>query len=230
MGRRQRPLPRQRHDVRSDRLQRDAGLFTAGAQVALDHVWRLGFAGGYQSSTIDTATNAQSRWLARPRRRRAQVQSGAAAARRHAVRRRRAYDTKRPMAFGGFTGLAEGDQISGFFNRRHARRLRVRSAAPLLQAHARCEPHPPSTSAASPRAAATVRRLVDCGQGQTVFSLAPTLEAGTEWWLAGGTLVRPMLRGGRHLVRPQRSRPDGILRQCARRRRPRSPSTPRSTT
>src|SRR4029079_12058642 len=31
-----------------------AGLFTAGAQVALDNVWRLGFAGGFQTSTLDT--------------------------------------------------------------------------------------------------------------------------------------------------------------------------------
>jgi hypothetical protein len=38
--------------------------------------------------------------------------------------------------------------------------------------------------------------LAIAGQGQTVLTLAPTLEAGTEWWLAGGTLVRPMLRAG----------------------------------
>jgi uncharacterized protein with beta-barrel porin domain len=34
------------------------------------------------------------------------------------------------------------------------------------------------------------------GSGQTVFTLSPTLEAGTEWWLANGTLIRPMLRAG----------------------------------
>ena len=37
-----------------------AGLFTAGAQVALDNVWRLGAAGGYQNSTLQTAIGAQS--------------------------------------------------------------------------------------------------------------------------------------------------------------------------
>src|SRR6185503_8406106 len=37
-----------------------AGLFTAGAQVAFDNVWRLGFAGGYQNSTLQSATGAQS--------------------------------------------------------------------------------------------------------------------------------------------------------------------------
>jgi uncharacterized protein with beta-barrel porin domain len=34
------------------------------------------------------------------------------------------------------------------------------------------------------------------GGGQTVFTLAPMLEAGTEWWLANGTLVRPLVRAG----------------------------------
>jgi hypothetical protein len=34
------------------------------------------------------------------------------------------------------------------------------------------------------------------GGGQTVFTLAPMLEAGTQWWLANGTLVRPLMRAG----------------------------------
>ena len=34
------------------------------------------------------------------------------------------------------------------------------------------------------------------GGGNTVFSLAPMLEAGTEWWLSNGTLVRPLIRAG----------------------------------
>ena len=29
-----------------------------------------------------------------------------------------------------------------------------------------------------------------------MFTLAPTLEAGTEWWLSNGTLVRPLIRAG----------------------------------
>ena len=54
-----------------------AGLFTAGAQVALDDVWRLGAAGGYQSSTLQTATGAQSDGSLGARRRVAEVQSRA---------------------------------------------------------------------------------------------------------------------------------------------------------
>ncbi len=29
-----------------------------------------------------------------------------------------------------------------------------------------------------------------------MFTLAPMLEAGTQWWLANGTLVRPLMRAG----------------------------------
>ena len=54
-----------------------AGLFTAGAQVALDDVWRLGVAGGYQSSTHADGDRRAERRLARPGRRLAQVQSRA---------------------------------------------------------------------------------------------------------------------------------------------------------
>ena len=120
-----------------------AGLFTAGAQVALDNVWRLGFAGGFQTSTLDTATNAQSQ---------GSLGQGGVALKYNPGPLLIAgtlsggggqYDTKRPMSFGGFTGLAEGDQIVGLLQRRHARRLRVRRAAPLLEAHARYEPHLP---------------------------------------------------------------------------------------
>jgi outer membrane autotransporter protein len=34
------------------------------------------------------------------------------------------------------------------------------------------------------------------GSNQTVYTIAPALEIGTEWWAANGTLVRPFLRGG----------------------------------
>ena len=35
-----------------------------------------------------------------------------------------------------------------------------------------------------------------CGPQQTVLTVAPTLEIGTEWWWSNGTLVRPYLRAG----------------------------------
>jgi uncharacterized protein with beta-barrel porin domain len=38
--------------------------------------------------------------------------------------------------------------------------------------------------------------LTVAGSGQTVFTLAPMLEVGSEWWLSNNTLVRPLIRGG----------------------------------
>ena len=34
------------------------------------------------------------------------------------------------------------------------------------------------------------------GETPTVYTFAPSLEVGTEWWMANGTLVRPFLRAG----------------------------------
>ena len=172
-----------------------AGLFTAGAQVALDNVWRLGFAGGYQTSTLDTATNAQSQ---------GSLGQGGVALKYNPGPLLIAgtlsggggqYDTKRPMSFGGFTGLAEGDQSLGFFNGG------MRIAYVFGEPHLYWKPtldmnltylHLGAVAESGGNGAG----LAIASQGQTVFTLAPTLEAGTEWWLAGGTLVRPMLRAG----------------------------------
>jgi hypothetical protein len=172
-----------------------AGLFTAGAQVALDNVWRIGFAGGFQTSTLDTATNAQSQ---------GSLGQGGVALKYNPGPLLIAgtlsggggqYDTKRPMSFGGFTGLAEGDQSLGFFN------------GGMRVAYVFGEPHlywKPTLDAnltylhlgAVAESGGNGAGLAIASQGQTVLTLAPTLEAGTEWWLASGTLVRPMLRAG----------------------------------
>jgi hypothetical protein len=88
----------------------NAGMFAAGAQVALDQVWRLGLAVGYQSSTLETSTGAKSDGK--------QAQAGVALKYNPgplllagALTTGRAWnDTRRPMAFGGFAAVAEGDQ------------------------------------------------------------------------------------------------------------------------
>ena len=196
MGRRQRALPRAAHDPRPDRLQtRRAGLFTAGAQVALDDVWRLGVAGGFQSSTLQTATGAQSegslaqggvslKYNPGPLLLAGAVTGGGAW-----------YDTTRPMAFGGFTGVAEGEQDLGIFS------AALRAAYVLGDPHLYFKPILDAnlthlelggfTESGGNGAALSVD-----GGGHTVFSLAPMLEAGTEWWLGNGTLVRPLIRAG----------------------------------
>jgi hypothetical protein len=172
-----------------------AGLFTAGAQVALDNVWRLGFAGGYQQSTLETATNAQSdgtlgqggvalKYNPGPLLLAGTLSGGGGQ-----------YDTKRPMAFGGFTGLAQGDQGLAFFNGG------FRAAYVFGDPHFYWKPIVDANITylhlgGVTESGGNVAGLAVQARGQAVFTLAPTLEAGSEWWLANGTLVRPMLRAG----------------------------------
>lgn len=172
-----------------------AGLFNAGAQVALDDVWRIGFGAGYQSSSLQTATNAESegslaqaglsvKYNPGPLLLAGTISGGGAW-----------YDTTRTMAFGGFTGVAEGDQDIGIVSGS------LRAAYVLGSPHLYYKPildlgltHLDLggfTESGGGGAALTV-----AGGGQTVFTLAPTLEVGSEWWMANGTLIRPLIRGG----------------------------------
>jgi uncharacterized protein with beta-barrel porin domain len=172
-----------------------AGLFNAGAQVALNDVWRLGFGAGYQSSSLQTATNAQSegslaqaglsvKYNPGPLLLAGTISGGGAW-----------YDTTRTMAFGGFTGVAEGDQDIGIVSGS------LRAAYVLGSPHLYFKPildlgltHLELggfTESGGGGAALTV-----AGGGQTVFTLAPTLEIGSEWWMSNGTLIRPLIRGG----------------------------------
>jgi outer membrane autotransporter protein len=172
-----------------------AGLFTAGAQVALDDVWRLGAAAGYQSSTLQTATGAQSegslaqggvslKYNPGPLLLAGALTGGGAS-----------YDTTRPMAFGGFTGIAEGNQDLGIFSAALRAAYVLGSPSlyfkPILDANLTHLELGGFTESGGNGAALTVD-----GGGQTVFSVAPTLEVGTEWWLGNGTLVRPVIRAG----------------------------------
>lgn len=172
-----------------------AGLFTAGAQVALDEVWRLGFGAGYQSSTLQTATGAQSegalgqagvsiKYNPGPLLLAGAVSGGGGR-----------YDTTRPLAFGGFTGVAEGDQNLGLVSGT------LRAAYVLGSPHLYFKPILDMSLTHLELGGLTERggggaALTVAGSGQTVFSLAPTLEVGSEWWLSNATLVRPLIRAG----------------------------------
>ena len=48
--------------------------------------------------------------------------------------------------------------------------------------------------------------LVVQGDKQTVYTVAPSLEIGTEWWWPNGTLVRPYPARRRHVLHGQRLR------------------------
>ncbi len=92
------------------------GLFAAGAQVALDNVWRLGFGASYQQSWLETSTNAVSDGE--------QVQGGVALKYNAGplllagvVNGGRGwYDNTRPMSFGGFAGTATSDSTIDVLN------------------------------------------------------------------------------------------------------------------
>jgi autotransporter-like protein len=172
-----------------------AGQFAAGAQLALDPVWRLGFGIGYETSWLDTDTGATSDGD--------MVQGGVALKYNPGALLlagtvsggRGWYDTTRPMAFGAFAATAQGEQeidvLSG----------RLRAAyvlgAPSLY-------FKPIVDAAVTRldlsdvneTGAGAANLVVQGNETTVFSVSPALELGTEWWLSNGTLVRPFVRTG----------------------------------
>jgi uncharacterized protein with beta-barrel porin domain len=172
-----------------------AGLFTAGAQVALDDVWRLGAAAGYQSSTLQTATGAQSEGSLAQAGVSLKYNPGPLLLAGALTGGGARYDTTRPMAFAGFTGLAEGDQDLGIF----AAAFRAAYVLgtphlyfkPILDANLTHLELSGFTESGGNGAALAID-----GAGHTVFSLAPMLETGTEWWLGNGTLVRPLIRAG----------------------------------
>ena len=172
-----------------------AGLFNAGAQIALDDVWRLGFAGGYQSSTLNTATGATSDGDLGQAGIALKYNPGALLLAGTLTGGGAHYDTRRPMAFGGFTGIAESGHDLGIFS------------ASLRAAYVLGSPH----LYAKPILDASVTQLelggfTESGGGgaalsvesasNTVFAITPSVEVGTEFWLGNGTLVRPMIRLG----------------------------------
>jgi Autotransporter beta-domain len=171
------------------------GLFAAGAQVALDNLWRLGVGASYQSSYLETGTNATSDGQ--------QGQAGVALKYNPGpwllagtVNGGRGwYDSKRPMAFGGFSGTANSDSTIDVFN--GGVRLAYVFGAPSLY-------FKPVLDAAATRlhlggfteSGGGAANLTVNGQSQTVYTIAPSVEIGTEWWWSNGTLIRPYLRGG----------------------------------
>ena len=171
-----------------------AGLFTAGAQVALDDVWRLGVAGGFQSSTLQTATGATSdgslgqagvavKYNPGPLLLAAAVTGGGAT-----------YDTRRVISFGGFTGVAESDQTLGIFS--GALRAAYVLGGPQLYAKPMIDMNVTQLHLGSFTETGSAAALAVDGGAQTVFALAPAVEVGTEFWLSNGTLIRPLIRLG----------------------------------
>ena len=194
-----------------------AGLFTAGAQVALDDVWRLGVAAGYQSSSMQTATGAQSEGSLAQGGVSLKYNPGPLLIAGALTGGGASYDTTRPMAFGGFTGVAEGNQDLGIFSAAFRAAYVFGSPSlffkPILDASLTHLELSGFTESGGNGAALSID-----GGGHTVFSLAPMLEAGTEWWLGNGTLVRPLIRAGAVWYDGADFATNGLVRRSAARR------------
>jgi autotransporter-like protein len=176
-------------------FEETAGQFAAGAQVALNPVWRLGGGLGYQTSTLTTDTNASSDGD--------QLQGGLALKYNPGALLLAGvlsgahgwYDTTRPMSFGGFSDTAYGDhELDVLQGRLHASYVLGNPGLyykPMLDAAVTDI----DLGDVREHGAGGASLLVD-GGGDTVFSLSPALEMGSEWWWANGTLVRPFVRAG----------------------------------
>ncbi|HIE71229.1 MAG TPA: autotransporter outer membrane beta-barrel domain-containing protein [Planctomycetes bacterium] len=171
------------------------GSFAAGVQVALDDNWRLGFGAGYQSTSVDTVTNATSEGNTGQVGVALKYNVGSALVAGTISGGRAWYDTTRPVAFTGFSGTAESDSTIDFLN--GGLRFAYVFGSPQLY-------FKPVLDAAVTRidlggfteTGGGAANLTVAGSKQTVYTIAPSLETGTEWWLGNGTLIRPFLRGG----------------------------------
>ena len=171
------------------------GSFAAGRQLALGPVWRLSVGAGYQHSWLSTNTNATSDSN--------QIQGGLALKYNPGALLLAAavnggygwYDTTRPMAFGTVDATAQGKQDINMVAARLYGSYVV--GAPQLFVK-------PILSAAATRLSlgsltengAGAANLQISGETETIYSLSPALEAGTQGWIEDRTLVRPFVRAG----------------------------------
>lgn len=176
-------------------FNQSTGLFAAGAQVALDNVWRLGLGAGYQSSALETATGATSE---------GELAQGGIALKYNpgpfllagVVNAGHSWnDTKRPVSFGGFSGVPQSspgiDIVNGSVRAAYVFGSPQLYLKPTLDAAATRLDLGGFTETGGGAANLTV-----ASASQTVYTIAPSVEIGTEWWIANGTLIRPFLRGG----------------------------------
>ena len=172
-----------------------AGQFAAGAQVALNPVWRLGAGLGYQASSLSEESGATSEGD--------QLQGGVALKYNPGALLLAGtvsgalgwYDTTRLMNFGGFNAEATSDhELDVLQGRLHASYVLGSQSLyykPMLDAAVTGV----DIGDVRERGAGGASLLVH-GADHTVFSLSPALEIGSEWWWSNGTLVRPYVRAG----------------------------------
>jgi outer membrane autotransporter protein len=166
-----------------------------GLQGKLGEVWRVGGALGYEHGSLDTASFTSSdvdrlhggavlKYNPGPLLLAAAVSGGMGW-----------YDTERTINFPGFFAQAQADnEISYVDGRFRAEYLLSNGrwyAKPMVDLDATHINLDGTHESFASGAGLNVR-----GSDETVFSATPMLEFGTEFGVAGGTLVRPYIRGG----------------------------------
>ena len=167
-----------------------------GLQGALGEVWRIGFAGAYERSFLDTdetfATSDADRLNAGavlkynpgPLLLAAAVSGGWGW-----------YDTERQINFPGFMALAQSDQDIGYVNGRFRAAYLFSNGGWYLKPLVDFDATHISLDGVKESGAGGVGLNVR-GNDETVFSASPALELGAQFGGPSGTLVRPYIRGG----------------------------------
>ena len=105
------------------------------------------------------------------------------------------YDTKRPIAFPGFTALATADNDIGFITERLRAAYLLTSGTWYLKPQLDLNATELVLNGVSEQGAGGVSLIVQ-GNNETVLSASPALELGTQFQWSSGTLVRPYVRSG----------------------------------
>lgn len=170
------------------------GSFAGGVQVALDDNWRLGFGAGYQSTSLSSSSLATSEGNVGQAGFALKYNVGSFLVAGTITGGRGWYETKRAQSFGGFTGLAESDTTIDILN--GGLRLAYVFGAPQLYFKPVLDAAVTQLDLDGFSETGSAANLAVSGSTQTVYTIVPSVEMGSEWWLSNSTLVRPFLRGG----------------------------------
>jgi outer membrane autotransporter protein len=161
----------------------------------LSDVWRVGFAGAYENSSLDVTTDASTD---------ADRIHGGAVLKYNPGALLLAgaisggwgwYDTTRPISFPGFWALAQSDHDVGYVNGRFRAEYLLNSGSWYAKPIVDFDAIQVNLDRLRERGAGGVGLNVR-GNDETVLSASPALEVGTQFGTLNGTLVRPYVRGG----------------------------------
>ena len=157
-------------------------------------LWRLGVGAGYQSTSLNNASSATSN---------GQIAQGGVALKYNPGPLLLAgvvdgghgwYDTARSASFGGFSGAATSSSDLSIVN--GGLRAAYVLGSPLFYWKPQLDLAATRIDLGDFAESGWAAALAVASSDQTVYTIAPSLEVGTEWWWSNGTLVRPYLRGG----------------------------------